>query len=223
MRLGPSKRHAGDFPGGPVVKHPPGKVRDAGPVPCWGTKVPRAMEKPSLFTTTTEAHALWSRCAPTRVCVPHSKIPHEAMKILCAAAKTQCSPNKFKKKRERERPSLECGKFRTQYQEKSIKNKGGKSSPSFVEQTMLRTLCLSWTLHFDEGNGIAAYLDRRSSRSSGTCYYDAERSRKVLLANLLRVRDGCESYFPMCEGLPCGSRDRFILGVRNDVWKLEVA
>ena len=71
MRLGPSKRHTGDFPGGPVVKNPPGKVRDVGSVPCWGMKVPRAMEKPSLFTTTTEAHALWSRCTPTRVCVPH--------------------------------------------------------------------------------------------------------------------------------------------------------
>ena len=145
------------------------------------------------------------------------------MKILCAAAKTQCSQNKLKNKRERERPNLECGKFRTHYQENSIKNKGGKSSPSFVEQAMLRTLCLLWTLHFDEGNGIAACLDRRSSRSSGTCYYDAERSRKVLLVKLLGVRDGCESYFPMCEGLSYGSRDRFILGVRNNVWKLEVA
>ena len=83
--------------------------------------------------------------------------------------------------------------------------------------------CLLWTLHFDEGNGTAARLDRRSSRSSGTCYYDAERSRKVLLAKLLGVRDGCESCFPTCEGLSYGSRNRFILGVRDNVWKLEVA
>ena len=176
------------------------------------------MEKLSLFTTTTEAHVLLSRCTTTRVCVPHWKIPHEAMKILCAAAKTQYSQNKFKKKkeRERERPSHECGKFRTHYQENNIKNKGGKSSPSLVEQMMLRTLCLLWTLHFDEGNGTAACLDRRSSRSLETCYYDAERSRKVLLAKLLGVRDGCESCFPTCEGLSYGSRNRFILRVRNN-------
>ena len=33
-RLGPSKRHAGDFPGGPVVKNPPGKVGDVGSISC---------------------------------------------------------------------------------------------------------------------------------------------------------------------------------------------
>lgn len=118
---------------------------------------------------------------------------------------------------------MSVGKFRAHYQENTIKNKGGKCSASLVEQMMLRTLCLLWTLHFDEGNGTAARLDRRSSRSSGTCYYDAERSSKVLLAKLLGVRDGCESCFPTCEGLSYGSRNRFILGVRNNVWKLEVA
>ena len=102
-RLGPSKRRAGGFPGGPVVKNPPGKVGDVGSIPCWGTKVPHAMEKLSLFTTTTEAHVLLSWCTATRVCVPHWKIPHEAMKILCAAAKTQYSQNKLKKKKKRER------------------------------------------------------------------------------------------------------------------------
>ena len=70
-RLGPSKRHAGDFPGGPVVKNPPGKVGDVGSISCLGTKVPHAIEKLSLFTTTTEAHVLLSRCTTTRVCVPH--------------------------------------------------------------------------------------------------------------------------------------------------------
>ena len=37
---------------------------------------------------------------------------------------------------------MSVGKFRTHYQENTIKNKGGKSSASPVEQTMLRTLSL---------------------------------------------------------------------------------
>ena len=47
-----------------------------------------------------------------------------------------------------------------------------------------------WALHFDKGNGTTACLDKRSTRYSGTCYYNAEGSRKVLPVELLGDREG---------------------------------
>ena len=44
----------GDFPGGPVVKNPPTNVGDRGSIPGLGTMIPHAVEKLSLYATSTE-------------------------------------------------------------------------------------------------------------------------------------------------------------------------
>ena len=47
-----------DFPGGPVVKHPPPNAGDASSIPGWGTKIPHATGQLSPCTATTEpAHS----------------------------------------------------------------------------------------------------------------------------------------------------------------------
>ena len=47
----PSNPVCRDFPGGPVVKNPPCNAGDEGLIPGGGTKIPRALERPSLCTT----------------------------------------------------------------------------------------------------------------------------------------------------------------------------
>ena len=37
------ERKRGDFPGGPVVKTSPSNTGDAGSIPGWGAKIPRAL------------------------------------------------------------------------------------------------------------------------------------------------------------------------------------
>ena len=51
----------GDFPGGPVLKNPPSNAGDAGWIPGWGTKIPRASGQPSPRATTTELTRLKER------------------------------------------------------------------------------------------------------------------------------------------------------------------
>ena len=41
-----------DFPGGPTVKNPSFNAGDAGSIPGWGTKIPRAAGQLSLHATT---------------------------------------------------------------------------------------------------------------------------------------------------------------------------
>ena len=43
-----------DFPGGPVVKHPPSNAGDQGSIPGQGTKIPHAAGQLSLHTATRE-------------------------------------------------------------------------------------------------------------------------------------------------------------------------
>ena len=43
-----------DFPGGPVVKHPPSNAGDAGPIPGQGTKIPHATGQLSPRASTIE-------------------------------------------------------------------------------------------------------------------------------------------------------------------------
>ena len=43
-----------DFPGGPVVKNLPSNAGDAGLIPGWGTKIPRATGQLSPCDTTRE-------------------------------------------------------------------------------------------------------------------------------------------------------------------------
>ena len=43
-----------DFPGGPVVKNLPSNAGDMGSMPGWGTKIPHAMERLSLYAITRE-------------------------------------------------------------------------------------------------------------------------------------------------------------------------
>ena len=62
-----------DFPGGPVVKNPPWDAGDVGSIPGQGTKMPHAVEQPSLHTAATKACALWSRCATARESMGHRK------------------------------------------------------------------------------------------------------------------------------------------------------
>ena len=44
----------GDFPGGPVVKNLPSNAGDAGLIPGWGSKIPRAAGQLSPHATTRE-------------------------------------------------------------------------------------------------------------------------------------------------------------------------
>ena len=46
-----------DFPRGPVVKNPLFNAGDAGSIPCWGTKIPHAVEQLGLCPTTREKPA----------------------------------------------------------------------------------------------------------------------------------------------------------------------
>ena len=76
--------------GGPVVKNPPWNAEDTGSVAGQGTKIPHAVEQLSWHAITTE---------PTLqnwVCGPQWKIPHEAVKIPCAATKNWHSQIKNK-------------------------------------------------------------------------------------------------------------------------------
>ena len=90
-----------DFPGGPVVKNPPYKAGDLGPIPRQGTKIPHAAGQLSPHTTTTEllhlsqsphaandrAHVLWNPRATTRekkTCMPQlERSPRDATKSPC--------------------------------------------------------------------------------------------------------------------------------------------
>ena len=47
-----------DFPGDPVVKNPPSNAGDAGSIPVWGAKVPRAAGQLSLRTAPKTQHSL---------------------------------------------------------------------------------------------------------------------------------------------------------------------
>ena len=72
------KKLAGDIPGCPVVKNPSCNAGDAGSIPGWGTKIPRAMgqlspppqlQSPRALEPTHHnyrARALWSPHATTR-------------------------------------------------------------------------------------------------------------------------------------------------------------
>ena len=53
--------NSGDFPGGPVVKHPPSNAGDAGSIPGQGTKIPRAVGHLSPHLTATELPLLNER------------------------------------------------------------------------------------------------------------------------------------------------------------------
>ena len=67
-----------DFPGGPEVKNLLYKAGDTGSIPGQGTKIPHALEQLSHRPT-------------AGVSAPQRKIPHDAMRIPCAAAETQRS------------------------------------------------------------------------------------------------------------------------------------
>ena len=62
------------FPGGPVIMNPPSNAGHMALIPGRETKIPHAVEQPSWGTT-------------HRVPVLR-KIPHDAMKILCAPTKS---------------------------------------------------------------------------------------------------------------------------------------
>ena len=62
-----------DFPGGPMVKHPPSNAGNTGLIPGRGTKIPHASEQLSPPLATTNAHVLWSPRATARESVPARK------------------------------------------------------------------------------------------------------------------------------------------------------
>ena len=72
------------LPGGPVVKNLPCNAEDADSIPGQGTKIPHAMVQLSPRAT-------------ARVCEVRGEIPHDAVKISCAATSTRCSQIKKKK------------------------------------------------------------------------------------------------------------------------------
>ena len=76
-----SKCLLGDFVGGPVVKNPTSSVGDMGSIPACGTKIPHALEQLSPGSATTES----TRSGAHR---PQLESPHDAVKTLCATAKT---------------------------------------------------------------------------------------------------------------------------------------
>ena len=67
----PSKKHPGDFPGGPVVKNPPSNARDVGSIPGQGTKIPHAAGQLSPCVTIREAARRKKDPAQLRVIFPH--------------------------------------------------------------------------------------------------------------------------------------------------------
>ena len=71
-------KNLGDFPGGPEVKNLLYKAGDTGSIPGRGTKIPHALEQ-------------LSHQATAGVSAPQRKIPHDAMRILCAATETRRS------------------------------------------------------------------------------------------------------------------------------------
>ena len=56
---------ARDFPGGPVVKNPPSKARDAGSIPGRGTKIPQTAGQLSPRASTREREARLPQQDPT--------------------------------------------------------------------------------------------------------------------------------------------------------------
>ena len=88
-----------DFPGGTLVKNPPCNAGDAGSIPAWGTKIPRACcgatnpthhnywsprtldgacvsQLENLSATTTEVYALWRLCTTARESVDCNERSH---------------------------------------------------------------------------------------------------------------------------------------------------
>ena len=63
-----------------------------------GTKIPHAVEQPSLHVTTTEP-THWSLCATTRAYTLAPKMLHDTTKTQRAETKTQCSQINVKKKK----------------------------------------------------------------------------------------------------------------------------
>ena len=55
-----------DFPGGPLVKNPPGNAGSAGLTPDFGTKIPHTMEQLIPCAATTEALVLRSLRVATK-------------------------------------------------------------------------------------------------------------------------------------------------------------
>ena len=45
IRRANQNQREGDFPSGPVIKHPPCNAGDSGLIPCQGTRTPHAMEQ----------------------------------------------------------------------------------------------------------------------------------------------------------------------------------
>ena len=69
-----------------MVKNPFCNAGYMDSIPGWGTRIPHATEQQSPQVTTTEpTHHNW------RLCAVQEKVPHDALKILCAATKTLCS------------------------------------------------------------------------------------------------------------------------------------
>ena len=79
-----------DLPGGPVIKKLPNSSGDLGSISGQGTKLPHG--------TDNEAHTpqLINPCATTKEYMHCNSVPHDTMKIACAATKIQHSQiNKY--------------------------------------------------------------------------------------------------------------------------------
>ena len=89
-----------------MVKNLPCNAGNVSSIPGGGTKIPCVVEQlsPQAAATesvaaTTEPALLGARVPQLETCAPQQKISHGAMKILCAASKTQHSQiNKLSKR-----------------------------------------------------------------------------------------------------------------------------